>query len=293
MILLLALACVSEDVAGTGALDLSISGGEALRSGFPYVEGGAELAFVDGWEVHFDRYLISISEVALTDPADGAWAGGWEGARVVDLARAVGAEEPIATLEDLPALRLDLGFTLSPVSASSEGDSPLPADLAMMETEGWTHWIGGTATRGEERVDFSLGLSLPTAYTRCVNGKDFTEGIAVASHTTTGATLYAHAVHLFWDTLAAGDEDLRFDPWAAVAGEDGVVTADDLADQDLTDLRDADGDPLLDPSGARISYDDGGLLGPGQYDLLSFVRYGLRQSAHLNGVGYCRAAALE
>lgn len=285
--------CVSEDLAGTGAVEFSLSGGTAVREGFPHTEGETEMAFVDGWELSFDRYLVSVGELTVGDPETGEALAAPRLHRVVDLARAADASEDLELMEDLPALRADIGFTVEGASAASSSDSASASDLAEMQANGWSHWIGGVAHRDGEEVTFSLGLSLPTRYTRCVNGKDFTRGLAIESHKTTGAVLYAHAVHLFWDTLAAGDEDLRFDAWAAVAGHDALVTPEDLAAQDLTDLRAADGTPLLDADGHRVLYDDGGMLTSNQYNLLAFISEALRQSAHLNGVGYCVASPIE
>ncbi len=42
-----------------------------------------------------------------------------------------------------------------------------------------------------------------------------------------------------------------------------------------------------------MRYDEGGLLSTDEYNLLDFVRYGLRASAHFNGVGYCRMDPLD
>jgi hypothetical protein len=39
-------ACVGEDLAGEGDVSLEVSGGAALREGFPHTEGDATHAFV-------------------------------------------------------------------------------------------------------------------------------------------------------------------------------------------------------------------------------------------------------
>jgi hypothetical protein len=67
-----------------------------------------------------------------------------------------------------------------------------------------------------------------------------------------------------------------------------VVTAEELAPQDLLDLRDARGARLLDPNtGQPVRYDDGGLLPPDELNLLGYVVYAFRQSVHFNGLGFC------
>ena len=96
----------------------------------------------------------------------------------------------------------------------------------------------------------------------------------------------------FWDTLAAGDESLRFDAFAAVAGDDDLVTNDELRQQDLTDLRDENGDPLKDNDGKTVYYNDGGSLPADQQNLEAFLNYAARSSIHFNGVGLCATADL-
>ena len=136
-----------------------------------------------------------------------------------------------------------------------------------------------------------MGFALNIRYEECINGKDKTKGIALENQKTTGAFIYAHAIHLFWDTLGSGEEKVRFDALAAVAGSDNILTSDELKQQDLTQLKDADGKPLT-HDGKPVYYDDGGLLPPETLTLLDFVRYGARESIHFNGLGLCKAKLL-
>jgi len=121
-----------------------------------------------------------------------------------------------------------------------------------------------------------------------------TKGIAIEASKTIGAFIYAHALHLFWDTLAAGDESLRFDAFAAVSDAEGdseTLTESELANQDLTDLLDADGEPLRDSDGSRVFYNDGGILPSDSLTLKTFVEYAVRYGVHFNGVGLCLSEA--
>jgi hypothetical protein len=61
----------------------------------------------------------------------------------------------------------------------------------------------------------------------------------------------------------------------------------------LTDLRDDNGDPLVDTQGATVVYNDGELLPSNQWTLFHFLRYGMLQSAHFNGIGLCKFEALQ
>lgn len=284
--------CVSEDLAGQGSLTLEVAGGAAVRDGFPYTEGDVLYAFVDGWELSFTKYVITVGNVVLSDPDDGTIEGEWVGPKALDLAASATAAEDLVTLTDLPARRLDLAFDFVVPTAASASDSADPDDIAEMSENGWAFLIAGEARRDGEVVAFRYGLAAGMHNYECINGKDKTRGIAIEANKTIGAYLYAHAIHIFWDTLGTGNEDLRFDAMAAVAGDDGLVTEEELALQDLTDLQDADGEPMLDENGYAL-YDDAGLLPYNQHSLLDFVVYAARSSAHFNGVGLCRASALD
>jgi hypothetical protein len=284
-------ACVGEDTAGEGSLALDVGGGAALREGFPHSEGDVTQAFVDGWELQFDKYVLAVGDVVLREQDSGAEIDRWPGPKVMDLARSTTGSESLTTIEDLPARRLDFGFSLLAPTTLPEASSASEDDIQAMIDNGWSLLVAGEAehTATGRMVGFEFGLPVAARYFECINGKDTTQGVAIEANKTTGAFIYAHAIHLFWDTLAAGDEDLRFEAFAAVAGEDGIVTDAELETQDLTNLRDADGNPLVDGQGQPVLYNDGGLLPPSEWTLYHFVRYAARASAHFNGIGLCKA----
>jgi len=293
-LLIIGAGCTSEDAAGEGSLRLQAGGGRALETGFPYTEGGVEYAFVDGWSLQFTRYVLVIGDVELSDPQSGAVVGSWPGPAIIDLKKDSGTQHEVVTLEGLPAKRLDLEFRLQIATGQAENRN-VDADVAEeMISEGYSHWIEGDAGKDGESVHFILRLKTPTRYYDCINGKDMTKGIAIEASKTIGAFIYAHALHLFWDTLAAGDESLRFDAFAAVSDAEGdseTLTESELANQDLTDLLDADGEPLRDSDGSRVFYNDGGILPSDSLTLKTFVEYAVRYGVHFNGVGLCLSEA--
>ncbi len=285
--------CISEDTAGQGSVRFEAGGGMALQTGFPYNEGGAEFAFVDGWSLEFTKYVVVVGDIELSEPGSGAVRASYSGPVALDLKKDQGATQEVATLTDVPAKRLDVAFSFLRATAATENRNVDSADFELMVSQGWSYLIEGVASRDGSEVAFYFGLTLPTRYQDCVNGKDQTRGLAVEANKTIGVLIYAHAVHLFWDTLASGDEDLRFDAFAAVAGDDDLVTNDELAQQDLTDLQDADGNPLRDNDGHRVFYNDGGMLPPDSLTLETFVNYAARAGVHFNGVGLCLTERLD
>jgi hypothetical protein len=276
-------------------LALDVSGGAALRDGFPYTEGDVTFAFVDGWELQFDKYVVAVGDVRLSEQDSGAEVQGWNGPNVMDLAAAGTGSEALTTIEGLPARRLNFGFSFLAPSELPSSSSASNEDIQSMIDNGWSLLVAGEAQhRATSRVvRFEIGLPVAAGYYECINGKDATQGVAIEANKTTGAFIYAHAIHLFWDSLASGDEDLRFEAFAAVAGDDDLVTEEELETQHLTDLRDANGDPLVDDQGHSIVYNDGGLLPPSQWTLFHFISYAARASAHFNGIGLCKVENLE
>lgn len=288
LLFLLSFGCTSEDSAGEGSLRLQASGGKALEIGFPYTENGAEFAFVDGWSLQFTHYVAVIGDVKLSDSE--TVVGFWDGPAIIDLKKESGSSHDIVTLEGLPAKRLDLQFRFHEATEQAENRNADETIVKEMIANGYSYWIEGDASKDGETLHFLFRLKTPTLYTDCINGKDQTKGIAIEANKTIGAFIYAHALHLFWDTLAAGNESLRFDAFAAVAdseGEPETVTENELARQDLTDLRDANGDTLRDEDGSRVFYDSGTVLPQDSLNLKSFVEYAARYGVHFNGVGLC------
>ncbi len=292
--------CTGEDLAGRGDVTFSITGGEALKTGFPHTESGVTYSFVDGWSVKLTKFVVVVGQLELTDPLTAEVVASWDETVVVDLqssqtadskSKSKGADQ-LTVLEGVSALRHDVGFVMPVINDSTINRSAAPADVALMKQKRWSVLWEGEATKGTEVVTFRFGLSIPTRNYHCVNGVDKTRGLAVESDKSTAAYIYAHVIHPFWDSLAFGDEDLRFDPFAAVA-QNGHVTEAELATQDLNNLIGVDGKPLTDSHGNRIYYNDAGLLPLDKQNLLEYVRYAIRSGSHFNGIGRCKMRFLE
>lgn len=284
--LALLVGCVSEDTAGSGSVQILVSGGAALQQGFPLTEDGEELSFVDGWEVDFDKYVVAIGSVEFRDPESGAVEASWPSTAVVDLMRNAGSAQVVAEVQDVPSRRVNVGFATAVARVDADVVEADAADVAEMASSGWSLLVEGVATRAGVTVPFRVGLAASATYERCANGVDGTLGVAVQAEKTTQIVLNSHVEHLFWDSLLS-DAALRFDAWASVAGADGVVSSEDLATQDLFALRNAAGDALVDSAGDPVIYDDGALLSAGQTNLARFISLAAAISFHLNGEGFC------
>lgn len=271
---------------GSGDLLLSVAANEAVRVGFPHEENGETLAFVDDWDVKFDMFAVSLGSVELVeiDPNDdGAVLSRLEQPVLVDIASSQSGEVEFTSLVDIPEGRHDFEFRIAPPTAETSSDNP--EVVALMRENAWSVLVRGTATPGEGHpmfdtpITFEFGFPLDALYFECINGADGTRGVVIADNRQNEAYIYPHIVHIFWDKLGAGNEKLRFDAMAMVAGEDNLVTMEDLDKVELTDpaLSDEQGVPL---------YDDAGLLDT--YTLGAYARRALAESFHLNGIGFCK-----
>ncbi len=165
----------SSDTAGPGdslggnlVITVSAEGLGANGYAFP-PKAGQEIAFVDGWEVKFERIIavigsVNVSEDPDTNPGDqgqvGAAVASQTGPWAVNLTSGGNAEDKggagmvavrlpveISNVFDLER-RYAFGFDLAPASDSTvlvNVDAADP-DFATMKQEGWVAFLSGTAT---------------------------------------------------------------------------------------------------------------------------------------------------
>lgn len=284
-------ACAEE---GSGGVAFRISGEEAARSGFPVEIGNDHghshdddevLGFVDDWTLTWDAYLVSMGRLSLAS-SEGETALEDETVFVVDLHQ---GDSKLITFDGLGARRWDrFGFAMTPPSGMHENVDADASTVQQMVENGWNYWIAGSASRGDQTVTFAWGIANPTTNEDCTNGRDDTQGLVVPTNKTDEHEITVHVEHAFWTSLGTEINEMRFDAIAAVADDDGFVSWEALAGQMLSDLRDADGEPLTDENGNRLVYDPGA-LGLPRNDLQQFIRYAMAAQAHFNGSGLCTA----
>lgn len=288
-----------EDDTGEGALRIYVSGEGPAREGYPFVKGGFELAFIEGWEVDFDHVVVSLGSLRV-EATDGAVAH--EGTERY-LAELTTGDPTLIELQGVTARRWDrLSFEVMPATAAAIEVSPVdPAIRERMVDEGLTYYYEGVARRDDHVFAFRFGLRNPTRNSACTNGVDGTAGVVVPNGSQASVELSVHLDHMFWDTLGSEKFEMRFDAIAAadlprdppeVGGDgDGEVTFDELVGQRLSDLRGLDGEPLT-FSGQPVSYDPAStpLSEP---TLRGFILASTATQVHLNGLGLCTIQALE
>ncbi|AKF06559.1 hypothetical protein [Sandaracinus amylolyticus] len=260
-----------------GTLAVRVGGEEAAERGWPLEIDGETIAFADGWSLEFDRVLASVVAFSIA---------GSDGERValeVDpvVADLHGGQIEAWRFEALAARRWErLDWRIAPPTASARTIGGVQSEhVTRMSDAGWSMLLEGRATHPEHGAyELSLGLPLDVDNVRC-ELEDGTLGIVVPEGGVADTELTFHLDHVFFDDLGA-EPEMRFEAWAAAAGEDRVITLDDLASQSLADLRGIDGEPL------GVTYDPGATpLASG--DLRAFVIAAATSVGHLNGEGHC------
>ena len=277
-------ACGGDETEGTGSLRVRISGEQGAKVGYPFTADGETIGFVDGWSLTFDTVVAGVGGVRLRT------ASGEEAVvDVDDVVAELRVEDPLAwTLEGIPARRWDrvsYDLLVPPVGARNLG-AVSETTLARMRTLGAALYVAGTATPATgAAVTFELYLPDAVAADSCVSGLDETNGVIVAANTVNDVELTLHLDHFFFDSLT-DDAVMRFEAIGAAANLTNHVTLDDLTTQDLTELRNTAGSPLIDEAGAPIVYDPGAAPLAAQ-TLREFIRANARTVGHFNGEGHC------
>jgi hypothetical protein len=266
----LAILCLSLAACGggddaPGMLSVSIYGEDLVEDGIPADE------LVDGWEITFDRFLVSVGDVRVAaagePPAidDGAY-------RIFDLARSSGGDgHPLLAVEVPGGFYEDLGYRIAPAAAAVAGNAEA-ADVDLMTGGGFSIYAEGVAVKDQVAKTFAWGFTGATRYGACEAGARVDGGEA-------GVEITIHADHLFYDDLVAEEPNLAFDLKAAaddLGNADGIVSEEELAAIDIRDQARYQVGPFSDV-----------------IDLWTFID---RQSAtvgHVDGEGHCDDAIRE
>lgn len=277
---LLAAVLASGCAAQSGTVQLDISGEEAAEVGYPT----GDIAFADGWTLRLDHVLVAVEGVTLADattsfPVETP-------STLVDL---TAGEQTVWTLREIPAQRWpEVGYRIAPpTTATLRLGAVTQAQLDALVPERISFRLQGTAAHAMHG-SFAIDLAIPmtVTMTRCQSGADGTDGFVVPPSGTHRSQLTAHLDHLFFDSARAEAPSLRFDAWAAAAGDDRVVTLADLETQALADLRGVDGGPLVDDEGALIAYEPPS-TGLPRHTLGAFVIAEAHTIGHFEGEGHC------
>lgn len=238
-----------KDGPKNGTLDVRIYGEDFIEEGIP------EDVFADGWRISWDRFLVALDGVETPDEAD-------TGRYLFDLtAESGGAGNKVATLTSASGMA-ELAYRIGPGDAATGGN----ADdmIAMMEAEGWSIYVSGTATNGPLNLGFAWGFSSETEYAECEVAEE------VLENETLRTLITIHSDHLFYDDLEEEEPDVRFDLVATADTDmDLIISADELRAVDIT---------------ADENYQVGSRDIDNLYD---FIEAQSQTVGHIDGEGHC------
>lgn len=214
----LAMACGSSDASKSGQLEVTVSAEGLGANGYAFPPAsGQEVAFVDGWAVDFDRIIVSVANIRISEvpdksPGDQSVVGSEVALRpgpyVLDLKKSGNAMDKggaglVATrlpINDLSGLfnldqRYAFSYDLVPVTANATFVNVAANDpdvLSMIAAEqrvlmtGTAQFKGQTCQSSVASYDFStlptpvsfrFGLEGPVSYVNCQNPDNQGEAI--------------------------------------------------------------------------------------------------------------------
>lgn len=188
----LLLSACDGDSAGEGTLRFAAWGEDFIEQGIPADE------FVDGWDLTFDSFLVSIEGV----DADGESLPGSFDVELTEASDGLGHELGmlVVSADRTPIV----SWTITSLSAR------------------------GSATRDGTTKTFDWSFDVSPRYIECDTESPLGEGEM------TDVFLTVHGDHLFFDDLDSSEPQVAFDLIAeADADDDGAVTLDELRGQSL------------------------------------------------------------
>jgi hypothetical protein len=284
MCLVTLLACGRDPTAsaGMGRVAFTTWGEGYIEEGIP-VDSEGEPGFVDGWELHYEKFLVNIHEVTVAD-ADGNLGARSSASYFVDHTRP--GTKKLALFSDVEAKAWEaVSYQVKPAEPAAVVVSGDADDLAMMVDAGYSIYVAGFATHASVTKTFRWGFTTATQYESCHHtegGKD-NMGIVVTNGSINTVELTIHGDHFFYDRLQSSPDparktSLRFDEKAAA--DDGPGG-------------NADGEiSLSEMEGVGIDiakYNPSGLPAP---TLGAFVTSLARTIGHFRGEGECAIRGL-
>lgn len=237
-----------------GTFEARIYGEEFIEEGIP-----AD-AFVDGWTVTFDKFLVVVGDLEVDGGA--ATIPGWH---VVDLTTAtMGAGQALGRVDTASGTITRFGYRIAP-SADAEPTLATAADLELIA--GHSIYVAGAASRGAETFTFAWAFATDTRYSPCAIAAELEPGGEASAQIT------VHADHLFYDDLDSAAPNVAFDLIAgADADADGAITEAELAAVDIT------GEARYQVGSRDVT------------DLWGFIAAQTATLGHIDGEGHCDTA---
>lgn len=268
-----ALALGTTACTGSGTVTFTTYGEDYIEKALPAAQG-TTAGFVDGWELTYEKFLVVIREIEVSD-ADGKSLAKQANPKLFDVHKAGPVD--IEKFENLPAEKLPtVTYAIAPPTDLVPGNATAD-DVTLMKSKGYSVLLKGSAKKGAVTKSFEWGFTTNTQYLAC-RSEELGEGVTVPSGGNEAVQLTIHGDHPFFDDLQSPEAKLRFEAIAnadkGLAGlpGDGVITLEELAAVDLTTL-------------PTSQYGTGGASSV--RNLKEFVTALIRTIGHYRGEGEC------
>ena len=205
------------DSSNTASVQISIGAEDTIPDGLS--SGGGDENIVDGYNIVFDNYILSIGNITLAKNGGDSIAD--DTVMVIDLTRVPANGRSLTTLEGIPSGRWDLfGYELPAPSTNAINDiSVSTADFDRMVTQGLSYLIRGrivddggtpnnTADDGAvfDRA-FEIASDEEARFSQCQIEDAQGAGLDVPRAGTT-AELTIHGDHIFFSAFPDGAESI-------------------------------------------------------------------------------------
>ncbi len=210
--------------------------------------GALSAATADGWQISFDRVLVSIGRTSLDGDKCSVYSDADYG-RVLSL---IGAPDRQKINESYAIGTCDFGFAIANAADDSLlGNGATADDKTFLRTAGSDDYggpsgislfVSGTARKGEATLTFAWPFRGRARYRECQNSVDgvVERGLSLPQNGDVAVNVTLHAEALFVESVTDPNAALRFDDIAradALGNNDGEVTLDELSKIPLSDLQ--------------------------------------------------------
>lgn len=270
--------CGSSSTGGSGEGNLSVvlEAEETIVNGI--TSGTGDENILDGFDVTFSKYIVSIGNVAMSQVNDG------NPQRSPDVAIAdftsLGSFPELTSFNGIPTGQYtSFGFETPVPDSNVENFNQVDDDdFNAMIANGWSYLIEGTITNveTEESKDFVIAADVPSVYEDCAV-EDMETGVNVASDSSVDITL--HGDHIVFNGFPEDEgavQRLASWLWSIEDDGDGVLTKTDF--ETATNVEELYPSPTYTLAGGPIEPIE---------NAWDFIRAQLGTQGHIRGEGEC------
>lgn len=274
----LAIGCGSSSTGGRGEGNLSVvlEAEETIIAGIE--SGTGDENIMDGFDVTFSKYIVSIGNVAMSQVNDTNPQTSPD--VVIADFTSLGSFPELTSFNRIPTGQYtSFGFETPTPDANAENFNEVEeGDFNAMTTNGWSYLIEGAITdvETEEAKDFLIEADVPSVYEDCAV-EDMETGVNVASDSSVDITLHGdHIVFNGFPEDEAAVERLASWLWAIEDDGDGVLTKTDF--EAATNVEELFPSPTYTLTGGPIEPIE---------NAWDFIRAQLGTQGHIRGEGEC------